>query len=471
MSREKELVKNTFVLSIGKFLPKLIALIVLPILTANLSKREYGTYDLITTLVMLVIPITTLQIQSAAFRFLIDCRGDHERSSRIISNIFYITIPISLIASIVIQFFFSEWDVGIRILIATYFFFDTIHLTVGQITRGLGFNKLFSIGSIILSMISMLTIVVTVYWLKSGLLGVTLAMVLAQIISTLFLIKKVNLISYLSMRQVSRKCVRELLAYSWPMVPNNLSTWILKLSDRLIIIGFISVEANAIYAVANKIPNLLSIAQSIMVTAWQENASIAAKDKDADQYYSTMLERVFKLMFGCTILLIAATPIMFKLLIHGDYSEAYCQIPLLIVAMFFFTISSYFGGIYIAHKKTVSVGITTMIAALINIVIDLALIKAIGIWAGSISTLVSYFAIYLFRMINCQSFQKIKVNYAQHVLLILIMFAFLVSCFMQKTYLDIINIVAAILIFLAFNKELVKNVLQAFRKKRKGCAK
>ena len=130
MSREKELVKNTFVLSIGKFFPKLIALIILPILTANLSKREYGTYDLITTLVMLVIPITTLQIQSAAFRFLIDCRGDHERSSRIISNIFYVTIPISLIASIVIQFFFSEWDIGIRILIATYFFFDTIHLTV-----------------------------------------------------------------------------------------------------------------------------------------------------------------------------------------------------------------------------------------------------------------------------------------------------------------------------------------------------
>ena len=87
MSREKDLVKNTVVLSVGKFLPKLCSFITLPVLTACLTKAEYGTYDLIATLIMLIIPIATLQIQSAAFRFLIDCRGDHDASSGIISNI------------------------------------------------------------------------------------------------------------------------------------------------------------------------------------------------------------------------------------------------------------------------------------------------------------------------------------------------------------------------------------------------
>ncbi len=76
MSREKELVKNTFILGLGRFLPKLVQIITLPVITACLTKNEYGTYDLIATLVMLLMPIATLQIQSAAFRFLIDCRGD-----------------------------------------------------------------------------------------------------------------------------------------------------------------------------------------------------------------------------------------------------------------------------------------------------------------------------------------------------------------------------------------------------------
>ena len=76
MSREKELVKNTAILSIGRFLPKLFSSFTLPVLTLYLSKKEYGTYDLIGTIVMLAIPVATLQIQSAAFRFLLDCRND-----------------------------------------------------------------------------------------------------------------------------------------------------------------------------------------------------------------------------------------------------------------------------------------------------------------------------------------------------------------------------------------------------------
>ena len=149
MSREKELVKNTFILSIGRLMPKVFAFITLPILTAYLTKKEYGTYDLIATLVMLAIPVATLQIQTAAFRFLIDCRGDKEKSSEIVSNIFAVTIPVSLIVSIIVQFFFREWSMAIRIMIAVYFFLDTIHLTVAQVARGIGNNKAYSVSAII----------------------------------------------------------------------------------------------------------------------------------------------------------------------------------------------------------------------------------------------------------------------------------------------------------------------------------
>lgn len=464
MSREKELVKNTFILSIGRFLPKLISLITLPVLSGYLTKKEYGTYDLIATLVMLIIPIATLQIQSAAFRFLIDCRDNKGESADIISNIFVVTIPISLVASIIIQFFFAEWSIPIRILIALYFFLDTIHLTVAQIARGLGRNRAYSVGAIIVSVILMLTVVVLVYFLKTGLFGVAVALVLSQLGSTLYLIRKIRLFSYLSPQRISGKQIRELLAYSWPMVPNNLSAWILRLSDRLVITAFLGVEANAVYAIANKIPNMLSIGQSIMVMAWQENASIAAGDKDSEQYYAKMLDKVFDLMFGCTVLLIAATPVLFRILIRGDYADAYYQMPVLILAMFFYTMSSYFGGIYIAHKKTVNVGISTIVAAGINLTIDLAFVNVIGIWAGSISTLAAYSVLYIYRMLNCQKFQKVKVNYLKQLGLTAIMVLMLISCFMRKSSLNIINIISAAVLFWIFNKEVALSGIQSLKK-------
>ena len=79
MSRDKELVKNTGILAIGTFFPKLVVLITLPILTGYLSETDYGTYDLVVTLVSLLLPAVTLQIQAASFRFLIEVRNDEKQ--------------------------------------------------------------------------------------------------------------------------------------------------------------------------------------------------------------------------------------------------------------------------------------------------------------------------------------------------------------------------------------------------------
>ena len=46
MSREKTLVKNTFILTVGKICTQLITFFLLPLYTAILSTEEYGTVDL-----------------------------------------------------------------------------------------------------------------------------------------------------------------------------------------------------------------------------------------------------------------------------------------------------------------------------------------------------------------------------------------------------------------------------------------
>ena len=97
MSREKNLIKNTAILSLGTFVPKFITVFITPILTAKLTKAEYGSYDLVITLVALLLPATTLQISSAAFRFLIDQKDDNLKCKKIISSIFTFVVVTSVI--------------------------------------------------------------------------------------------------------------------------------------------------------------------------------------------------------------------------------------------------------------------------------------------------------------------------------------------------------------------------------------
>lgn len=64
-------------------MPKLTALITLPLLTAYLTVEEYGQYDLVLTLVSLLLPAITLEIKTAAFRFLIEYRENIEKQKRL----------------------------------------------------------------------------------------------------------------------------------------------------------------------------------------------------------------------------------------------------------------------------------------------------------------------------------------------------------------------------------------------------
>lgn len=468
MNREKNFLKNILILGIGNLFPKLATFFTLPILTANLSKLEYGTYDLVTSIVMLMLPIATLQIQSAAFRFLIDDRNDLSKSMDIVTNALFITFPISAIGSFFVQFFFFNYSMIIRIFISLYMFADIMYLTFGQIARGLGKNKDYSIASTILAVIDLVCVIGFVKINNVGLLGVLLSLTMANAIAFIYMAIKIKVNLLFSIRKINIKVIRGMIAYSWPMIPNNLSNWILKLSDRLVITAVLGIEANAIYAVANKLPNILTIAQTIMTMAWQENAAISAADSDSGEYYSKMLDRSFCVLFGFTALLIAGVPFIFHQLIKGEYNEAYYQIPILILAVFFSVMASFLGGIYIALKRTANVAISTMFAGIINLGVDLIFVKRIGIYAGSISTLLAYFALYIYRIWNIQKFKKIKVNILKHVMQLFLLIVMLFLCFFRQLWMDCMNVFIGITVFLIFNKDLISNLHNKIEEKSKG---
>lgn len=466
MNREKGLVKNTVILAIGRFTPKLLSIITLPLLTAKLTKGDYGTWDLVSTLISLVMPIVTLQIQSAAFRFLIERRGNDVECKKIISNIYLFTFPIALIAAICLFFAFDN-NIETRIAIAIYFLMDILFLSTSQIVHGLGFNRVYSVASILISITNVAAIILTVQYMETGLFGIVFSTLVANVIGLLYMLKEIHVWKYVSLEYLSKKTIREMISYSWPMIPNNLSNWVLSLSDRLIITATLGIEANAIYAVANKIPNLLSIAQSVFVMAWQENASLAVNDKDADKYYTKMFDSIFSLLIGFTALLIAFTPIMFTLLIRGDYKEAYYQMPLLFLGMFFYCISAFQGGIYIAHKRTKSVGLTTVGAALINILVDVCLVNVIGISAGSLSTLIAYFFLYVFRLKGTLKFQKMSYNLKKQCGLLMLIVIMLVLCFINNIWCNVANVFFGVALFLILNWPLVCSLSKVIFKHRK----
>lgn len=215
MSRETSLAKNTFIMSIGTVLPKLSYLITLPIITAMLTKAEYGTYDLITTLVSLFLPVATLQVQTAAFRFLIDCKEDKVGRNRIITNVVLFVILSSVIALSVLYFALYKISTVIRILICVYFFIDILFLTLAQVVRGLSQPKLYALCTSVQPVVNMLLVVAFVYLLDGGLEGALIAMIGSVVIALIIVLVKGKIISKIDVRLFSKDKLKELIGYAW----------------------------------------------------------------------------------------------------------------------------------------------------------------------------------------------------------------------------------------------------------------
>jgi O-antigen/teichoic acid export membrane protein len=465
MSREKNLIKNSAILSLGTVFPKFMSVIMLPIITACLTKTEYGTYDLITTLVSLFLPIATLQMQASAFRFLIKVRGDREQQKKIISNIVCFTVPVCVAALTVLFFCLGNVQWGIRLLIVGYFFTDTILITVRQIARGLGKNHIYSISALTNSGIELVMVAVLLLRFGRGLDGVLWALIVSQTVSILYILGATGLVRYIDFHTVSKEQLKALIAYSWPLIPNALSSWVVRVSDRLVLTYFMGLEATAVYAVANKLPSMFSVIQSTFSLAWQENAAESVDDRDSGEYYGKMFHQIYNIMIGVMALLIAFTPVIFAVLIRGDYDESYNHMSILYIGVLFSTISSYLGGIYIAHMKSKEIGITTCIAAGINLAINLIFVKSIGIYAASISTAVCYIWLSFFRMHDIQKFQKINFNYKRIISLFLVLCVMSLICAQRMIWLDLLNMIAAVILAIVLNKDILGAVIKLAKKK------
>ncbi|MCH4192002.1 MAG: oligosaccharide flippase family protein [Butyrivibrio sp.] len=469
MNRKKSLLKNTLILSLGQIFPQLVGVITLPIYTGMLTSAEYGRYDLINVIVYILNVVVILQIHQAVFRYLLDVRGT-EKEKEYITNTIVFELGPSLVSSVLFGVCFRELSVSVRILLGVYLFLNIQNSVVGQISRGLGKNRQYAFGAIINSGLNMILVVILMAGAKLGFKGLFISLDIAFLSAVIYQIIACKQLERIDFKYLSKDVLKVMLNYSWPMIPNTLSIWIVNSCDKFIIRFFLGIEMNGVYAVAQKIPNVFSIAYSTFNMAWQESASISVKDKDADLYYDSIFKALFDFLTGCMLILISATPILYGILIRGSYEAAYDQMSLLYIGVFLSSISSFFGSIYIAQKATKEVGISSLIGAVINCIVNIAMIHWAGLYAASVSTIVSYLILTLYRGtdVKKRGFADIKYN-IKHILLCLSLISISsIICYQRVLYLNIFNFLYGALGFIMLNKNMIKGIVITVEHKIKG---
>jgi O-antigen/teichoic acid export membrane protein len=466
MDRKKDLIKNTLIIGFGKVSTQLISFLLLPLYTLFLSPGEYGTVDLITTYIALLVPAVTLQLEMASFRFLVDARQNENEKKQIISNILQVISIILLVCTVLflaVNAFFHLPYANLILLNIGVTIFSNLFL---QFARGVGDNKKFAIACILTGITTLLTTILFIVYAHMGAEGMLLSVALANLVCALYLFFALRMSHYIDLKTYDKKLQKKLIEYSFPLIPNGVSWWVINVSDRTIISIAIGVAANGIYAVANKYAAIFSSAFSIFSMSWTESASMHINDKDRDKFFSETINASVRFFGSFGLVLIASIPLLFPFLVSAAYGEAYLYIPILIIAAFFNSIVVLYSAIYVAKKMTRQVANTSMVAAIINIVLTIVLMKFIGLYAAAISTAVAFLAMAIYRHYDVKKY--ISIRYDKQLILILIATYTGVT---SSYYLNIgaVNIISFLLISifaLAINKSVIRMLIaKVFRKK------
>ena len=133
-------------------------------------------------------------------------------------------------------------------------------------------------------------------------------------------------------------------------------------------------------------------------------------DDDHEEFFQSVIMRVYRLFSAVIIGIIACMPFVFPLLINENYRLAYFQIPIYMIATLFNVVQGLYSVIYVALKKTKEIAKTTVVSAIINIIVNLVLIKYIGLYAASISSLVAYGINTVWRYFDLKKYVNVRMQ-------------------------------------------------------------
>ena len=395
----KTLLSNTFLISLGTFGSKLLTFVMVRFYTGVLTPADYGTADLIMQTANLLLPLVSLGITNGVFRFALD-RKEQRRSIFTIG--FYTILVGSLILLAALPLLSNSESLReYTLLIGVYTLASCLHSLCAQYIRAEGKTALFAVQGIINTALVIGFNITFLLVFRMGVFGYVMSVVAADGICTLFLVLREKLWK-LWLPKPEGQLWNAMLRYSIPLIPATIFWWITSVSDRYMVAYFLGTDANGLYAVACKIPTVLTLLSTIFMEAWQFSAiQEATGDREVHIRFYTQVWSAFlaaMVMAGSVIIVLCRLEI--RMLSTQQYYEAWKYIPSLSMAMVFSAFSSFMGSVYVVTEKSRLSLWTALWSALANIFLNFLLIPRIGIQGAAIATLASYVLCFAIRAVT-----------------------------------------------------------------------
>lgn len=425
MSLQKKALNQSLIYSIVSISTVLAGFVSFPIWTRLLNPEEYGIYNLIIISIGFLTTFAKAGLQKSVIRFFSEFAAKRREQPL---SAYYSTLLLGALATGLI---FSLFFVGVVLLLKDSFALGistgTLLFLVVVIVVMLSINSvlisffrveqralLFSVLSLVHRYGNIGASVLFAIVFKMGLLGLFVGQAVLESLVALGCVLELIWKKRLAIKHFSMKFFREALGFGIPLMPMESSRWILAYMDRYIIsiimgasaVGFYSVGYNMTLYFSTLLAAPLNLAITpLYLDIWEKHGAEKTKE---------FLNSIIDYFLMLAIPLICAFSFMgrdlIELLASAKYQEAYVVLPYLVVPIVLNSSYSVFGAGLLIHKKTKLVMYYTVLASIINVVLNFLFIPKFGLVGAAVATLIAYAVLMGMTIISASKYLRLSIK-------------------------------------------------------------
>ena len=290
----KQLLGESAIYGISSIITKFIGIFLVPLYTSVFSPADYGVINIINSFFFFVGILVVFALDNSAARWYYDTEDLTDRKKTIASWFWFQLIMTILICSGIIisssylsnRFVHSEnsYLFIIPSLCVLTGILPTILSNWLRMRRKALHTVIYSISY------SMLTIGLTVYFVlitQTGVIGVFYAVLISNIVASLYCIYQ--LFDWLSFSYFSVPRIREMLKFALPLIPTAIAFWVINSSAAFVIEYFYPLEEVGLFQLGVTIASAVTLFISAFQMAWGPFAYSILNQDNAKKVYSTVL--------------------------------------------------------------------------------------------------------------------------------------------------------------------------------------
>lgn len=469
LDKLKYLVKHSFIYSISNFATKASGVILLPIYSTFFTVSEFGILGIIEVTISIFTEVLNFGLGQSLV--MLSNHSDYRDRKK---SIFY---TLSIVSVLIIIVFIALGELSLPFISSIFQnsseFYTYLKLSIYIISlRVINIffsNKLradeksvwFTAGNLTKLGLTLVFIIYFVAYKKLGISGVLYSYIISEAVLLLILLPLMikNMIA-----SFEKDIISVALKFGIPLIFTSVAMLILNFSDRYILKYFTNYNELGLYDLGYRISGVVNMFIIMPFNLALMPLAYKVYQQEGDKrYFSKLLTYLTLILVWAGLALSLFSENIIKIFaLNADYWGAAAVIPVIVFSYVFFGMRIVATLGMLLTKNTKSLAFITILASLLNIILNIIFIPRWGMMAAAYTTLISFIFLYWISYIVSQKFYRIPYENMKVVVIISIgVCLYIVSLAVNLNYW--LDILFKLLLILAF--PLILYLLKFFEKR------